>query len=310
MLSSTDPLRLERLLQNRRIRRHRPAGVLNSLLSLIVTCCYAAVVIYFISYSAPLFALYRWFANVIVKIKTHVNPTTGLGPVLPSADALGHVRVHSRARHGPRGGRARLPQLAHVAAHGLPRSHRQSGREAGEPLRRVSGPELVGVSTRAERERCIDFSMQVVVGERLFVFVKRPAHDVCHGTATTPLDACTTALCVFFRAKQPLSLENERRCPRIGNKNLASLARRCPHLTKLDLSDCHGVGSSGLQAVVSHCRRLKVLNLQRCAKLDDGACLVSCALGVHTLGVRWCDGGVSRHSTAIINVGHLIPPCM
>jgi hypothetical protein len=56
---------------------------------------------------------------------------------------------------------------------------------------------------------------------------------------------------------------------------LASLARRCKGLTRLDLSDCPGVGASGVQAVVSHCRHLKVLTLQRCAKMDDGACLVS-----------------------------------
>ena len=52
------------------------------------------------------------------------------------------------------------------------------------------------------------------------------------------------------------------------------MASRCKKLTALDLSGCHGIGASGVQAVVSHCHKLKTLSLSGCNKLGDDSCLV------------------------------------
>ncbi|KAL2609041.1 hypothetical protein R1flu_027614 [Riccia fluitans] len=86
-----------------------------------------------------------------------------------------------------------------------------------------------------------------------------------------------------------LSNVNLDSCKRIGNEGLKSIGRSSSNLIALSISNCD-VGSEGIVAVVSGCRKLKKMKLERVNINDTGLEQSPCLQELRDLGISSCKG--------------------
>lgn len=96
---------------------------------------------------------------------------------------------------------------------------------------------------------------------------------------------------------QALSLSN---VPSVGNEGLSEIGSGCQQLEKLELHQCHGISDKGLVALAKGCPKLTDLTLESCSKIGNESLQ---ALALHcpnltSISIRYCplvgDQGITH----------------
>ena len=97
----------------------------------------------------------------------------------------------------------------------------------------------------------------------------------CPYLETLDLSGCfrlNIALHQYVASFQHLTVLNLAGCNQSNPEALTAVAKGCPQLTELNLSDCgKSLNNKCIQAFAVHCKLLRVLTLCRCTQISGGA---------------------------------------